>query len=429
MRRWASSLPASVLLLIGFAAAAPVRNGLENDPIAYATAPLNDPVARLQDRLDHGQVELKYEANQGYLASVLAELKLPIESQSLVFSKTSFQLSKISPRTPRAVYFNDDLYVGWCQGGTVLEIGSVDPKNGTIFYSLSQTPAAKPRFTREVAQCLQCHQSQMTCDVPGLLMRSVFPDSDGMPVFSAGTYLTTEQSPTKERWGGWYVDGKVTDMGMGNGMVVDAEHPDLVRSDKDLTQQVDLSPYLSQHSDAVALMVLAHQTHLHNLITRASYETRLALRDDLTIRKMLHETTTERSDTFQLRVKSSCEPVVRCLLFSGESQISGEVEGSTDFAPQFESSGPRDRLGRTLRKFDLRSRLFTYPCSYLIYSEQFDALPDPARQYIYRRLWQVLTGRDDSPEFSHLSDADRDAIYEILTETKKGLPGYWKPMK
>lgn len=389
---------------------------------------LNDPVAQLQARIDRGEAHLQYDDRHGWLESVLRELRVPADSQGLVFSKTSFQPTKISPRTPRAIYFNDDVYIGWVQDGTVLEVASVDPKQGTVFYSLPQKKTDHPKFKHETSACLQCHQSETTVSVPGLLFRSVYPDSEGMPILSAGTYVTTEQSPLSQRWGGWYADGKLADMGMANAIVLDADHPDqFTRSEASLDQQFDAKPYLTAHADPVALLVLAHQTHLHNLMSRAAHEVTLAMRDEAAIHKLLHEGPDEHSQTTELRIKSACEPVVEAMLFSGEAPLEGDVCGSTDYARRFEQLGPRDAKGRSLRQFDLHTRLFKYPCSYLVYSEQFEALPEPAKSYIYRRLWQVLTGRDYSKPFSHLPDDLRDSLYEILRQTKAGLPAYWKP--
>src|SRR5215510_13614103 len=83
-------------------------------------------------------------------------------------------------------------------------------------------------------------------------------------------------------------------------------------------------------------------------------------------------------------------------------------------------------MGRSLRDLDLKRRLFKYPCSFLIYSETFDALPDAAKGAVYKRLWEILTGRDRSPRFAGLSQSERQAVLEILLETKSGLPEYWK---
>ena len=387
-----------------------------------------DPVAELEQKIEQGQAKLTYEPRHGYLESVLDQLHVPKDSQGLVFSKTSFQASKISPGTPRALYFNDDVYVGWVQNGEAVELASVDPVQGPVFYLLSQRRSDHPRFIRQNAACMQCHQSQLTGDVPGLLMRSVYPDHDGMPVFSAGTFLTTEHSPMNQRWGGWYLDGKTSELGMGNGIVENPEQPEqLSQGGADLAKLFDASPYLTSHSDAVPLLVLAHQTHLHNLLTKAATETRVALAEETAIAQAMgQQPPPHHFPTTLTRLKVCCDAVVNCLLFAGESPLSTSIAGSTDFASRFEKLGPFDRRGRSLRQFDLQRRMFKYPCSYLIYSQQFDSLPEQAKQYIYRRMWKVLTGRDDSPQFNHLSDQDRSAIYQILRETKTGLPKYWK---
>ena len=394
---------------------------------AEAGGPEN-PVARLQSLIDSGRVRLSFDPQHGYLQSVLEALKVPAASQGLVFSKTSFQAARISPQTPRALYFNDDVYVGWVKDGPQIELASVDPAHGPAFYLLPQQKSDRPRFVRQGATCMQCHESQQTGDVPGLLMRSVFPDRQGMPVFSDGTFVTTEQSPMTQRWGGWYLDGQPGALGMGNAIVDDPAHPQELTTFKGgYSPAFQTTDYLTAHSDPVALLVLAHQTHLHNLLTQAAEQTRSAQTEERAIQQAIGQSPIGDAKLAPQRLASICEPVVRCLLFSGEAPLPAPVVGSTDFARQFEQLGPSDHQGRSLRQFDLRRRLFKYPCSYLIYSEQFDALPPAAKQYIYRRLWKILTGRDDSREFAHLSDQDRDAIYQILRQTKPDLPSYWKP--
>ena len=78
-----------------------------------------------------------------------------------------------------------------------------------------------------------------------------------------------------------------------------------------------------------------------------------------------------------------------------------------------------------LRDFDLQTRLFRYPLSYMIYDAAFDALPDLAKERIYQRLLEILTGKDQSEAYARLSAADRRAILEIVRETKRGLPADW----
>src|SRR5262249_46659298 len=149
---------------------------------------------------------LEFADEFGYLPSVLKEFKIPVSSQMLVFSKTSLQRDRISPRTPRAIYFDDDVYVGFCRLGEVMEVSVADTKLGTVFYTLRQQPPAKPQFTRHTENCLSCHASRHQ-GIPAHMVRSVFPDRDGNPILSGGSYRVDQTTPIKNRWGGWYVTG------------------------------------------------------------------------------------------------------------------------------------------------------------------------------------------------------------------------------
>jgi hypothetical protein len=121
---------------------------------------------------------------------------------------------------------------------------------------------------------------------------------------------------------------------------------------------------------------------------------------------------------------------VRYLLFAGETPLGGlnakQIVASSPFARDFADRGVRDSQGRSLRDFDLHNRIFRYPLSYLIYASAFDALPEPAKGYVYHRLLQVLIGQDQSPDFAGLSPQDRQAILSIVLETKPGLPAEWR---
>jgi hypothetical protein len=420
--------------LAGLAAVASLAaaEDIERAPIHYSTAPADNAVSRLQQRLDTGQAKLLWQPGQGYLRSVLQELGVPVSSQVLVFSKTSMQRHRIGPQTPRALYFSDDVYVGYCQHGKVMEFGAVDGSLGAVFYTLDQAAAAWPRLTRQGDSCLICHGSSQNQGLPGHLLRSVFPDSDGQPILSSGSYRIDQTSPLKQRWGGWYVtgtSGKQTHLG--NLILKERLEPEQVENQAglnvtDLKGCCDTSAYLTGHSDIVALMVLEHQTEMHNRITRAGWQTRLALHDEAALTKELGRPVDYRSETTSRRIKSACEPLVQYLLCSGEAQLTDRVRGTSSFADDFVRRGPRDGRGRSLRDLDLERRLFKYPCSYLIYSAAFDALPPQAKGYVYDRLWDILNGNDASSAFEHLSEADRRAILEILRATKPDLPSYWR---
>jgi hypothetical protein len=400
------------------------------EPINYRADP-DDPVARLQKQLDRGEVTLAYEPQHGYLKSVLDTLKVPISSQTLVFSKTSFQYRKISPQAPRALYFNDDVYVGQVRDGKVLEFVSFDPMQGAIFYILDEHQSERPVFQRAELDCTQCHVAAGTRGVPGVLLRSVFPTPTGTQAMQTASYITGHQSPLKERWGGWYVTGTHGQQThMGNVVVRDKEHPeDLDRAAGanlvDLSKQIDTSAYLTPHSDIVAHLVLAHQTQMHDLITLTNYQTRLAYYAEAERNKAVGQPAGTLSDAARAQYEGPAEELVRYLLFVSEAPLEDPVTGTSGFAEEFTARGPRDGRGRSLRDFDLHTRIFKYPCSYLIYSEDFDALPAPAKSYVYHRLFEVLTGRDQRPEFAKLTRDDRQAILEILVATKKGLPEEW----
>ncbi len=407
----------------------------EQEPISYSKAPVNDPVARLQKTLDEGNATLEFDAKHGYLKSVLRSLDISPSSQMLVFSKTSFQLARISPSAPRAIYFGDDVYIGWVQGGDVIEVSSVDAQQGTIFYTLAQKESESPRFARDSGDCLSCHASSRTRDVPGSLVRSVYPSPTGQPHFDAGTFRTNHSSPFVERWGGWYVTGTHgAQRHMGNAISSDSSNPEKLDMEthanlKQLSKLVNASPYLTPHSDIVALMVLEHQTDMHNLITRANYDTRRALRDAAVLNEMLGEPADHLGPSIKRRIANSGEKLLKYMLFVDEAELTDAMQGTSAFAKEFALRGPRDTEGRSLREFDLKRRLFKYPCSYLIYSEAFDGLPNQVKHHVYDRLREILAQGKADEDFSHLSAADRGAISEILQDTKQDLAEYWKSKK
>ena len=404
---------------------------LDREPINYATAPADNAISRLQERLNSGKTKLKFEDDRGYAKSILAELNVPESSQVLVFSKTSMQRERISPKTPRALYFNDDLFVGFCLRGDVMEFSAADPHLGTVFYTLDQEPATPPRFTRQTENCMICHSSSSNRGMPGHLVRSLYVDPQGFPILSEGSFRTDQTSPFRERWGGWYVTGTHGEMKhMGNRIV----HKKYQIGDGNAAGQnlVDLKPlfttsfYLTPHSDIVALMVLEHQTGMHNLIARASLETRMALHSERELNKSLDEPVSNRFDSTKRRIKSAADDLVKHLLFANEFALTDKVAGTTTFARDFAARGPKDKKGRSLRDFDLQTRLFEHPCSYLIYSEAFQKMPADVKDIVLRKLHDVLTGKETGREFAHLSPEDRRAIREILVDTMPNLPGYWR---
>ncbi len=405
---------------------------LDEEPINYYDVEPNDPITDLQKKIDSGKVKLEFNEKNGYLTSVLKELKIPKESQLLVFSKTSFQLPKINPSKPRAVYFNDEVYMGWVQYGDVLEISANDPLNGTMFYSLDQEETESPKFLRHTDRCTICHASSRTERVPGHLVRSVFPDKKGNPLFKAGTFSIDHRSPIKNRWGGWYVSGhsgKQTHMG--NMTIKNKRKPEEFNPEEganltDLSRFFDTSPYMTPYSDIVSLMVVEHQGRMQNLFTRANFHGRSALYQEKVLNKALKREKNYRSETTQRQFNHVGEKVVEYLLFSDEEKLTDKISGVSGFTEMFQKKGIKDKKGRSLRDFDLEKRIFKYPCSYLIHSEAFDVLPEPVKKYIFKRMWDILNQKVDEKKYAHLSKEDCHNIIEILRDTKKGLPDYWQ---
>ncbi|MFI4849790.1 MAG: hypothetical protein ACIAZJ_11875 [Gimesia chilikensis] len=420
-------IPAIVILILhGFPQVARAQfDDYSAPPIKYNKTEVNDPVAILARRVESGEAKLQYDKTQGFLPAVLKALDVSVSSQTLVFSKTSMQRSRISPERPRAIYFNDEVYIGFVQNGGVIEFAATDARQGATFYTLEQSATLHPQFIRDQGQCLTCHSSNRTQNVPGYLIRSVFAKPDGMPEFGKGTFTTGHNSPFKDRWGGWYVTGTHGDMRhMGNTTIKNGEEQidrNSLANLKTLNKLVSTVPYPSPHSDIVALMVMEHQTQMHNAIAWANYETRRAIHQSKSMNRLLERSQTLLSESSERRIDSAADRVLKYLLMCDEFVLTSPVKGTSAFASDFESRGVRDLQNRSLRDFDLNSRMFRYPCSYMIYSKAFDGLPDEVRNRVLKKLNQILEGNEageDTRKFAHLSVKDRRNISQILKATK-----------
>jgi len=389
------------------------------------TAATRDPIARLQARLDAGTLTLAHDSVLGYLPALLKALDIPTSSQMFVFSRTSLQTDRITPWSPRALYFNDDVYVGYVLESPIIEIGAVDPVKGGVFYTLSQEPRARSVFQREGTTCLMCHSSKSaTGGVPGFMVLSTIADRHGYPITGVHEGPTSDVTPVAQRYGGWYVTGSGPHAGNVYAPVLGHEVTDkagyrtqfrarVEQADTNVRRSLagvfDTTMYLHGQSDAVALMVLTHQTVVHNLIMSAHEAAREAIVEA--------EIGATRYDSLQApvtpRLRGAVDNLVRALLFVKEARLAKPLTGTTSFTRDFARHAVRDARGRSLRDFDLESRLFRYPCSFLIHSEAFASLPRMARRAVYARMRDVLEGREPSD----LTEAERRAVTEILTAT------------
>lgn len=387
---------------------------LDHPAISYRIAPRTDPVARLTERLLAGTATLAFDGPSGYLRSLLNALDIPVESQIAVFSKTSLQGMRVSPSNPRTIFFNDNVAVAWMRGG-LIEIAAQDAAQGIGFYLLPQEAGIGPRLFRD-GQCLGCHYSAAAEGIPGLLLRSIPTASDGAPLPWLGNATMDHRTPPEERWGGWYVTGRIgAQRHLGNLTTLERRTQELPAWDPSRTLttlegRFDTSGYLSVHSDIVALLVFQHQARVMNLLTRVGWLARLAAADN-------------PPPGVDARLPASVNELVDALLFVGEAPLE-DVSGTSGFAERFTARGPRDSKGRSLRELELKQRLMRYSCSYMVYSAAFDGLPDSAREIVYRRMKSILSGEEREPRFAHLAST-RGAIIEILRETKKNLPAWF----
>ncbi len=421
----------AAIICMMVATSSQARTPFDAPPINYSSAKVTDDISELQKKLDSGKIKLKFDEKHGYLKSVLEHLKIPHSSQTLVFSKTSFQRPHISSRKPRAVYFADDVYIGWVQEGDVIEVSAVDPQLGAIFYSLEQKKTAKPKFHRQIESCMLCHSSSFGNRVPSHVIRSIYPNKSGFPIGGSYTYRTTDKSPMKERFGGWYISGMHGKKHhMGNVMFrnsAETQKPNFQRSGnvKDLNKLFNVKPYISSHSDIVAHYVLTHQATMHNQITAANYEVRKVLYAESKNQKKTEDAKqpSKLDPLTQLKINQAANRLIKYMLFAEAAPLAAPLQGTSSFQKDFVALAKKDKQGRSLRDFGLKTRLFKYPCSFVIYTDSFDGLPDLLKKEVYAKLRSILSGKETSKDFDHISKENKKAIYEILLETKQDFAG------
>lgn len=411
----------------------------ENAPVHYSDSKENTELTRLFQRAEASQFQWDTGSDRAVLQQVLDELKIPVESQVLVFSKTSAQNSRISPQTPRAIYYSDDAYVGWVQGGNI-EVATLDPKLGVVFHlidlsEISQTK--KPTLIRD-RSCLNCHAGSSNHNFPGLMVRSLYPDDSGQPYFHAGSFHTRHDSPIEERWGGWYVTGSVEGHEhMGNSIAEEHENegsetislvPLKNEPVSELSDFFDTTPYMGGgKSDVVALMILEHQVGLHNELIRANLVTRQTLHRHKEMKTAFNEPLdSPLSETNQSILNHLADDILEQMLFADEIELEEKgIDGSIDYQTAFQANRKKDSEGRSLKDLRLYERLFKYRCSYLIYSQAFTDLPPVLKTIVLEKLLGILTDAPSYPDYAYLGSSERKRILQILRETLPDLPASW----
>jgi hypothetical protein len=225
--------------------------------------------------------------------------------------------------------------------------------------------------------------------------------------------LTDDRTPFEERYGGWYVTGQTGTMHHRGNVTLDPADPLTLPPGglnlASVSDRIAAARYLEPGSDIVALLTLEHQSGFVNLVTRinAQYhglnnpEVKPALR------------ATQEDIDFSIR------ELANYMTFADEVALPSPVTGGPDFTREFQARGPSDGQGRSLRQFDLKTRLFRFPLSYMIYSQSFDNLNPAAKAILWRRLYELLQKRG----------AEGNAAIAIVAATRKDAPDFWKAGK
>jgi hypothetical protein len=401
--------------------------------IDYSGPATHNRVWRVQQQLISGELKFSWDPQFGYLKSLLKALDINPDSQVLVYSRTSLQIEYINGHTPRAVYFNDDTYIGYVQGSPLIEVASIDGSKGAVFYAFENLQDGTPtHMEREGNRCLSCHDtfSQMGGGVPRLMVLSAPVEDPADPRTGVTADETNDHTPLAQRWGGWYVTGKTgTQAHLGNLPLREERAGETLQKRRaertnlaNVRSYIDRSHWLTDQSDVVALLVLEHQTQLQNMMTRVNYKVRTVMsRGDAAQPAATPRHWQDITAADQDRLQKMIEPLVKLLFLQGAATYQDHIEGGSGFARRVSQLGPKDSRGRSLRELDLNTRLLRYPLSYEIYSDQFDNLPEYALDYLYARIVAILQGRDTTGISAGISAADRQAITEILIDTKPAL--------
>lgn len=375
----------------------------DQPPHRYFERTPTDRFSRWKTRFEAGEVPLDRSSERAFLLGLLDALRIPVSSQLWVYSTTSLQLSRIGPSSPRAIYFTDDLSVGFIPGGRI-EILALDPDLGGVFYIFDIPRPGGPVVVERANRCMNCHAGEDTGFVPGWSVRSVVPAVGGgsLDAFRGGR--TGHDIPLAERFGGWHVtgaDGFTNHWGnrlgsMEGGVVVPSPLPPRSRFEP--------GRYATDTSDLVAHLVFEHQAGFVNRAVEAQYRVRTHLYTDVG----------GLTDAHRAEVDAQALGLVRYLLFADEVPWpSGLRLGESPYCKAFEAAGTVPALGR-LRELDLERRLFRLQCSFMVGTPVFTGLMEPLRASVMRELASALDPSREHPASRHLPASEKSEIRLVL---------------
>jgi len=397
----------ALLLLADNAEAARRVRDFEKAPHNYWTRPLTDRFTQFKTALESGKLSLDRSSEKAFVVSLLKALNISPATQTLVYSTTSLQLRRISPRNPRALYFNEDVYVGWVPGGQI-EIASIDPALGGIFYIFDiprgrEAPIRIERSTR----CFNCHAEFEIGRIPGLLIKSVIPGPGGGSLESFRGDQTGHSIPFKDRFGGWHLTGKHGITEHWGNLVGELSPTGLKKYANPPGRQFRWETYPVATSDVLAQLLHEHQVGFVNRAVKATYDVRGAL---------------VKGDA-KGQIVQHADILTRYLLFTNEVRLpTGGIEGDPALKAHFLKNARKTKLGVSLRQFNLRTHLFKYRCSYMIHSVAFSGLPGPLKKRVLLNLRAALDPVKSHPASGHIPAGEKKAIGLILASTLDNYP-------
>lgn len=387
-------------------------------PHRYLEHQPDDRFARLKKGIESGGVKLDTTDDKAFLSSILKALDVPISSQLLVFSASSLQSEIINPRNPRALYFNEDVYVGYVPGGKV-EIIAMDPEMGAMFYIFDRLrpQGPVPPITRS-DKCFNCHAGNATKRVPGLIAESLLPMLSGA---SLETYRRDEQGhqiPLEKRFGGWHLTGQhhLKDT-LANTMGRTSSSRGFEKIKIEPGRMSDLSLHLRPTSDILPHLVHEHQIGFENRVFHAAY----------VMRQLMSDGRGSLPLAAKPQVEELAEQLAQYILFADEAKLPREgIEGDPDFIREFQRNKKPIKAGPSLKDFDLKTRIFKYRASYMLYTDSWQKLPLALKERVYFKMAEGLREQNANPAYAYLPADEKRAIRTIIKETVPDLPSWWR---
>ncbi len=366
--------------------------------------------------LQTGKVKLDYSSDKAYLESLLRSLGVSPSTQLLVFSATSLQTNLISIGNPRAIYFNEDLYLGWVPGGRIEVIG-IDPEWGSITYIFDLPRRNAQSLIQRSTRCMNCHAASEIGGAPGLLVSSVAPGPGGGSLDAFRKGQTGHNVPFSERFGGWHLTGKHGIKSHWGNLTGELSPAGLKKIPNEFGQRFRLQRYPVPTSDVLAHLLLEHQVGFVNRFISATYRTRSVLAG------AVPEIDKEGVGEF---LDEEARSLARYLLFADEARFpEGGIVGNATLKADFLRHRRKASDGSSLRDFDLSTRMFRHRCSYMIHSAAFRGLAKELKERVFLRMGQALDLEKALPEYAYLPANEKQSIRRILRATLPGLPEGW----